>query len=308
MQEITFPSGKKGWIEIVTGVVSGHQKWSQTNVSSSGSGWFINSRYGGVINLPTVSSVSVEKQEFWINTPDGKAQKFTEGVDVSNGHMCTVLRGGLDNEGGQNFILENATSNMNWLLGASGTFYAKKFMFDNEDKKIISKMRWRVFIIATVAASALIFISSGDKRENISIDDKAIEKANQVSDFKNAMMNQNLYGCQLNYINSYVRPYLCTKSMNGGDGAVLTDPTERRIVKNKLKSVKKAIVYRNALLNKYSEELKDQQRSSAVAVSIFFGSIIGGILAFILNGTRNKIFAKRKEEFRSKLLQTIGQI
>ncbi len=55
---------------VKCGEVIGQQKWSETEISSSGGGGYIGPQ-GGNITAPTISSSSKTKQEIWIREDDG---------------------------------------------------------------------------------------------------------------------------------------------------------------------------------------------------------------------------------------------
>lgn len=58
-------------INVKCGEVIGQQKWSETEVHSSGGGGHVGPQ-GGSISTPTITSTSKTKQEFWIREDDGR--------------------------------------------------------------------------------------------------------------------------------------------------------------------------------------------------------------------------------------------
>jgi len=65
-------------LNIARGEVVGQQKWSETEVHTSGGGGYV--QQGGYVRPPQVSSTSHEKHEFWIREEGGKetAINFTD--------------------------------------------------------------------------------------------------------------------------------------------------------------------------------------------------------------------------------------
>ncbi len=58
-------------LSVKCGEVVGQQKWSETEIHSSGGGGHIGPQ-GGSISAPTISSTSKTKQELWIREDDGR--------------------------------------------------------------------------------------------------------------------------------------------------------------------------------------------------------------------------------------------
>jgi len=58
-------------LSVIKGEVIGQQKWSETEVHSSGGGGHIGPQ-GGHVSAPTITSTSKTKQEFWIREDDGR--------------------------------------------------------------------------------------------------------------------------------------------------------------------------------------------------------------------------------------------
>lgn len=78
-KELQLSDGKL-WINVARGEVAGQQKWSETEVHSSGGGAYV-TQQGGYVAPPRISSTTHEKHELWIREQDGKetAIKFTDG-------------------------------------------------------------------------------------------------------------------------------------------------------------------------------------------------------------------------------------
>lgn len=66
---VRMPSGSM-WLRIADGVVVSQQKWSETEVYSSGGGGYVH-QGTGVVHAPVISSVTSEQHEFWVREPDG---------------------------------------------------------------------------------------------------------------------------------------------------------------------------------------------------------------------------------------------
>lgn len=76
-KELQINDGKI-FLNIARGEVVGQQKWSETEVHTSGGGGYV--QQGSYVRLPHVSSTNHEKHEFWIREEDGKeiAINFTD--------------------------------------------------------------------------------------------------------------------------------------------------------------------------------------------------------------------------------------
>lgn len=160
MPEITFPSGKKGWVYGVHGVVTSHRKWSETSVSSSGGGGYIHPEYGGRVYAPTVSSTITQRQEFWIQTANGKAHKFSNSVEVAEGHECAILWGNLNqNKNGNHLYFINFTSDRHQVLAGLGN---KDFYLTDVDKEELNKRFKKFFYIGLGVAFLYILFDGGE--------------------------------------------------------------------------------------------------------------------------------------------------
>jgi hypothetical protein len=112
--EIPAPIGK-AWLIILEGIVTSHQsqRWTSTEIQSSGGGGYINPTYGGYIAPPTISSkvTQHEKTEFWVQDTDGKQQRFSflhEEFPVAQGHRVRIIWGGsTKNKDKGNYLFAN---------------------------------------------------------------------------------------------------------------------------------------------------------------------------------------------------------
>lgn len=62
-------------LAVITGVVIGTEKRSETHVSSSGGGGFVG-RDGGPVSAPTIRSLVTTKHEFWLKLDNGAEKPF----------------------------------------------------------------------------------------------------------------------------------------------------------------------------------------------------------------------------------------
>lgn len=98
--EIPAPIGN-AWLIILEGIVTSHQsqRWTSTEIQSSGGGGYVNPTYGGYVAPPTISSKvrHHEKTQFWVQDTDGKQQQFSflhSQFPVAQGHQVRIVWGG----------------------------------------------------------------------------------------------------------------------------------------------------------------------------------------------------------------------
>lgn len=119
-KELQINNGKI-LLNIARGEVVGQQKWSETEVHSSGGGGYV--QQGGYVRPPQVSSTSHEKHEFWIREEDGKeiAINFTDAnFPVREGQKVWVAWGNNNRSKGNSSYLfgyNYASGNSCDLLG-----------------------------------------------------------------------------------------------------------------------------------------------------------------------------------------------
>ncbi len=102
-----------------TGEVLGNNKYSETQVSSSGGGGYVG-KSGGYVSPTKISSTSITNHQFWIKTDDGveKDVKLI-GVDIPlrTGQMITLISA--KNKGsneGLYSVLINHSANKHWFV------------------------------------------------------------------------------------------------------------------------------------------------------------------------------------------------
>lgn len=103
----------------VTGEVIGQNKYSETHISSSGGGGYIN-QHGGHISAPTISSSVVTNQEFWIRRANGvekSVQLSGRDIPLRQGQVITLISAGLKGkDSGYYSILVNHNAKRHWFI------------------------------------------------------------------------------------------------------------------------------------------------------------------------------------------------
>jgi hypothetical protein len=116
--EIPAPNGT-AWLNILDGTVVHRetQRWSETRVTSSGGGGYVNPTYGGYVAPPTINShVSLhEKNIFWVQEIDGTQKQFCfnhNNFPVATGHRVRIIWGGSkkNTNNGDYLYFQNFTS------------------------------------------------------------------------------------------------------------------------------------------------------------------------------------------------------
>lgn len=131
-KELQINDGKI-FLNIARGEVVGQQKWSETEVHSSGGGGYV--QQGGYVRPPQVSSTSHEKHEFWIREEDGKeiAINFTDAnFPVREGQKVWVAWGNNNRSNGNSSYLfgyNYASGNSCDLLGNWGAWMRGSGLF-----------------------------------------------------------------------------------------------------------------------------------------------------------------------------------
>lgn len=103
----------------ITGEILGTQKYSETHVSSSGGGGYVN-QGNGYISAPTVHSRVVTQHEFWLKTEDGQEVAIKlSGFDIPlrEGQKITIISAGNAGENsGWYSVLVNHNAGQHWFL------------------------------------------------------------------------------------------------------------------------------------------------------------------------------------------------
>lgn len=112
----------------VTGEVVSTQKHSETHVSSSGGGGYVN-QGSGYISAPTVHSRAVTQHEFWLKTEDGREVSVKlSGFDIPlrEGQKVTLISAGRPGENsGWYSVLVNHNAGEHWFLNKAESLNQK---------------------------------------------------------------------------------------------------------------------------------------------------------------------------------------
>lgn len=108
----------------LTGEVLGSNKYSKTQVWSSGGGGggYVHPQHGGTINVsaPQVHSRSITHHEFWIKTPDGgehSIQLVDSDIPLREGQKVTLISCGRKGKGSAYYtILVNHSARKHWFI------------------------------------------------------------------------------------------------------------------------------------------------------------------------------------------------
>lgn len=113
-------AGGKLWFCAMTGRVVGEKKWSETRISSSGGGGYIN-QGSGFISAPQVSTRVSTRHEFWLQAPDGEercVELNDSNTAVREGQILTAVWGArVGKESGPYLFVHNHTAaKESWLI------------------------------------------------------------------------------------------------------------------------------------------------------------------------------------------------
>ncbi len=110
-RDLNLNDGTQVWLCKRTGIVDSVKDWSETYVSSSGGGGYLQEGTGHV-SAPTVSSTSVHRQVFFLKYEDGTQEEFqTTLISVGAGHKVTTVWGAKQGKDkGHNLGLYNHTT------------------------------------------------------------------------------------------------------------------------------------------------------------------------------------------------------
>jgi hypothetical protein len=120
--EIPAPNGT-AWLNILDGNVTHNetQRWSETRVSSSGGGGYLNPQYGGYVSAPVVTSRVTNhlRNIFWIQEMNGGQHRICLNHDnfpVAPGHKVRIISGGStkNTNHGSYLFAHNFTSGHNY--------------------------------------------------------------------------------------------------------------------------------------------------------------------------------------------------
>ena len=101
-----------------TGIVLDDKKFSETHVSSSGGGGYVN-QYGGHVSAPQVTSSSTTHQEIWYKKENGdeKSIQLEGDIPLRIGHKISeISAGNKDSDTCWRFALINHSTKKYWLL------------------------------------------------------------------------------------------------------------------------------------------------------------------------------------------------
>jgi hypothetical protein len=91
--DLTLNDGTQVWLKTCTGIVESVKDWSETHVSSSGGGGYLQGGTG-TVSAPTVRSTSIHRQVFFLKYEDGTQEEFnTPLISVAVGHKVTGVWG-----------------------------------------------------------------------------------------------------------------------------------------------------------------------------------------------------------------------
>lgn len=112
----------------VTGEVLGSDKYSETQISSSGGGGYV-STHGGHVSAPRIHSSSVTNHEFWIKTEDGLEKDVQlRGVDIPlrPGQKITLISAGRKGaEKAWYSVLVNHSAGRYWFINNADSLNKK---------------------------------------------------------------------------------------------------------------------------------------------------------------------------------------
>lgn len=118
MDDFTY-QGKTVEFLPVTGEVISNDKYSETQIRSSGGGGHVGT-HGGYVSAPTIHSSNITNHEFWIKTPEGLEIDITfRGFDIPLrvGQKVTVIAAGIKGRGnGFPSLFVNHSAGRHWFL------------------------------------------------------------------------------------------------------------------------------------------------------------------------------------------------
>lgn len=133
----------------MTGEVISTQKYSDTHLSSSGGGGYVNQGGSGYISAPKIHSRVVTQHEFWLKTEDGqevdiKLSDFD--IPLREGQKITIISAG--NAKGSNgwySVLVNHNAGQHWFI--------------NNATSLNQKLKYAPLTITPIVASVPVFIA-----------------------------------------------------------------------------------------------------------------------------------------------------
>lgn len=98
VRDFTLSNGKNFTIRCITGSVIDSKTWSETNISSSQNPGYVTSSGVMIGGGTSISSSTIEKQEVWLRTDEGKEECFRLNHNVlqtRQGHRLSIAVGGV---------------------------------------------------------------------------------------------------------------------------------------------------------------------------------------------------------------------
>ena len=137
----------------LTGEVVSNNKFSETHVSSSGGGGYVDAKYGGNVAAAQVHSTVTTVHEFWVKDEAGKEHPINmRGINVplAVGQKITLISSGFVGKNKYYVLLVNHNADKHWHL-----FMGKDFVnFCLQSEQTMTKF----LIKATIAVAVYILM------------------------------------------------------------------------------------------------------------------------------------------------------
>jgi hypothetical protein len=169
MENFTWHNGKTFEFKTRTGEVLSTNKISETHVSSSGGGGYVDPQYGGQVAAAQVSSTVTINHEFWIKEEDGneRAVQLYGDIPLKVGQKVTlILCTLLGEEKGYYVVLYNHNAKKHWFIFSGEKLYnnffpSKAGLYADHPVFLLFNVKFMAYIVGSLLAWYFINFYAG---------------------------------------------------------------------------------------------------------------------------------------------------